>query len=66
MPFENGEPAGGYENFATGFWVGGTDRAEVWGRPCDVTVAPDGALSVVDDTGGTVWRVTYPGEESSP
>ncbi|MEO1235514.1 MAG: PQQ-dependent sugar dehydrogenase [Planctomycetota bacterium] len=59
VPFEDGEPKGGYENFATGFWVGGEDRAEVWGRPSDVEVAPDGSLIVVDDTGGTVWRITY-------
>ena len=60
--FENGEPTGEYVNFMTGFWVGGDDKAEVWGRPVDATVAPDGALFVVDDTGGTIWRVTYTGE----
>ena len=59
VPFTDGMPDGTYENFLTGFWSRGTDRAEVWGRPADVTVAPDGALYVVDDTGGTIWRVTY-------
>ena len=59
VPFEDGMPDGTYENFLTGFWSRGTDRAEVWGRPADVTVAPDGALFVVDDTGGTIWRITY-------
>jgi glucose/arabinose dehydrogenase len=43
----------------TGFWVEGDERALVWGRPADVALAPDGALFVVDDTGGTLWRVTY-------
>lgn len=62
VPFSDGMPDGTYENFLTGFWSRGTDRAEVWGRPADVTVAPDGALFVVDDTGGTIWRVTYDGE----
>lgn len=62
VPFSDGMPEGTYENFLTGFWARGTDRAEVWGRPADVTVAPDGALFVVDDTGGTIWRVTYDGE----
>ena len=62
MPFADGMPDGTYENFLTGFWSRGTDRAEVWGRPSDVTVAPDGALFVIDDTGGTIWRVTYDGE----
>ncbi|SPJ26366.1 PQQ-dependent sugar dehydrogenase [Palleronia abyssalis] len=59
VPFSDGMPEGTYENFLTGFWSRGTDRAEVWGRPADVTVAPDGALYVVDDTGGTIWRVAY-------
>jgi glucose/arabinose dehydrogenase len=30
----------------------------VWGRPADVTLAPDGTLFIVDDTGGTIWKVT--------
>lgn len=58
VKFEGGKPTGGYENFMTGFWVDGEDRAEVWGRPADVAQAPDGTLYVVDDTGGTIWRVT--------
>lgn len=60
--FENGRPTGEYINFMTGFWQGGTETAEVWGRPVDVEVGPDGALYVVDEPGGTVWRVTYTGE----
>lgn len=57
IPFENGKPTGTYENFVTGFWVSGDERAEVWGRPADIAQAPDGALFIVDDTGGTIWRV---------
>lgn len=59
VKFENNRPVGWYENFATGFWVDGEDKAEVWGRPADVAVAPDGALFIVDDTGGTIWRISY-------
>jgi glucose/arabinose dehydrogenase len=33
-----------------------SDR-DVWGRPAGVAVAADGALLVVDDGGGVVWRV---------
>lgn len=58
VPFENGRPTGGYDNFMTGFWASGDVKAEVWGRPTDVAMAADGAIFVVDDTGGTVWRVT--------
>jgi glucose/arabinose dehydrogenase len=51
----NGEPTGEYEDFATGFVV---NDASAWGRPVGVTVAPDGALYVSDDAGGTIWRIT--------
>ncbi|MGR3436785.1 MAG: PQQ-dependent sugar dehydrogenase [Shimia sp.] len=61
VPFEDGLPGDTYENFATGFWVSNDTRAEVWGRPSDVTFGPDGAMFIVDDTGKTVWRVTYDG-----
>ena len=59
VKFENGSPVSWYDNFMTGFWTEGDDKAVVWGRPVDVAVAPDGALLVIDDVGGTVWRVTY-------
>ena len=59
--FEDGRPTGEYENFATGFWRAGTDKAEVWGRPVDVATGPDGALFILDEPGGTLWRVTYEG-----
>jgi len=57
-----GWSAGGvYENFATGFWASGEQRAEVWGRPAALAVAKDGSLLVADDTGGTIWRISYKG-----
>lgn len=55
---EDGKPVGGYENFITG-WLTAPDSAQVWGRPVMVTVAPDGALLIVDDGGNKVWRVSY-------
>jgi glucose/arabinose dehydrogenase len=58
VKFEQGRPVGWYDNFMTGFWAEGQDPALVWGRPADVALAPDGTLYVVDDTGGTIWRVT--------
>jgi len=51
----DGVPTGEYEDFATGFVV---NDASAWGRPVGVTVAPDGALYVSDDAGGTIWRIT--------
>jgi glucose/arabinose dehydrogenase len=65
VPFKNGRPAGGYENFMTGFW-NGADKAgspaHVWGRPAGLAVAKDGSLLVADDAGKVVWRVSYAGK----
>jgi len=61
VPFKDGRPEGFYENFATGFWISGERRAEVWGRPAALAVAKDGSLLVADDTGGTIWRIAYTG-----
>lgn len=49
-----GVPTGQYQDFMTGMVL--SDR-DVWGRPAAVEVAADGALLVVDDGGGVVWRV---------
>jgi len=45
------------EDFASG-WLAGTRN---WGRPVDLTVAPDGALFLSDDGLGAVYRITYRG-----
>ncbi len=60
--FANGKPAGGYDDFVTGFWVSGTRPAQVWGRPAGLLVAKDGSLLIADDAGKTVWRVSYTGK----
>lgn len=44
--------------FATG-WLDEASQ-EAWGRPADVSVAPDGALLVSDDTAGALYRISYP------
>src|SRR5499427_5993871 len=61
--FKDGRPEGSYENFVTGFWVSGQHRAEVWGRPAALAVMKDGSLLIGDDTGGTIWRVSYTGSK---
>jgi glucose/arabinose dehydrogenase len=53
---DEGKPAGGYEDFMTGFVV---DNQHVWGRPAGITVTRDGALLVSDDANGTIYRVTH-------
>jgi glucose/arabinose dehydrogenase len=58
IPFKDGKPEGGYENFMTG-WVTDDAGREVWGRPVGLAVIRDGSLLVVDDGGNKIWRVTY-------
>jgi len=57
VPFKNGKPAGKLEDFLTGF-VSDESKSEVYGRPVDVAVAPDGSLLVADDVSSTIWRVS--------
>ncbi|HVT37302.1 MAG TPA: PQQ-dependent sugar dehydrogenase [Nevskiaceae bacterium] len=56
LPFAHGAPGGPPQDFATGFIADG-DKSEVYGRPADVAIAPDGALLIADDAGQTIWRV---------
>jgi glucose/arabinose dehydrogenase len=63
VPFKDGRPENYYENFVTGFWISGEQRAEVWGRPAALAVAKDGSLLIADDTGGTIWRIAYTGQK---
>jgi glucose/arabinose dehydrogenase len=44
-----------YEPFAEG-WLQGQ---QAWGRPADVSVGPDGALYVSDDSAGAIYRIRY-------
>jgi glucose/arabinose dehydrogenase len=57
---QTGRATGEYEDFLTGFVV---DDQSVWGRPVGVTVAPDGSLLVSDDGSGSIWRVSYEGNQ---
>ena len=56
VPFENGRPSGGMEEFLGGF-IADSATGEVWGRPVGLAVTPDGALLVADDAGNRIWRV---------
>lgn len=58
IPFRDGKPEGGYEDFLTG-WVPDPAKKEVWGRPVGLLVHNDGSLLITDDGGKKVWRVTY-------
>jgi glucose/arabinose dehydrogenase len=58
VPFKDGRPEGGYENFMVG-WVQDDLGKNVWGRPAGLTMLRDGSLLVVDDGSKKVWRVSY-------
>ena len=60
VPFRNGRPAAGYDDFVVGWMTDETSRT-VWGRPVDLLVLGDGSLLISDDGAGKVWRVTYSG-----
>jgi len=64
VPFENGKPKGEIQDFLTGF-IADEGASEVYGRPVDVAVLPDGSLLVTDDRGGKVWRVSVADNASS-
>jgi glucose/arabinose dehydrogenase len=61
LRFKDGKPVGGYENFATGFRLGATSPAKVWGRPTGIAIAKDGSLLIADDVGQTIWRIAWAG-----
>jgi glucose/arabinose dehydrogenase len=56
VPFADGRPSGGVQNFLTGFL---NARGQAQGRPVGVTADRTGALLVADDVGNIVWRVSY-------
>jgi len=58
IPFENGAPTAGPEDFLTGFMLD-PKKPEVWGRPVGLLQLPDGSLLVSDDGGGKIWRIAY-------
>jgi glucose/arabinose dehydrogenase len=62
-PFREGRPNGSWVTFADGFVPNpGTGRAaRGTKRPTGVAQGPDGSLFISDDTGGTIWKVTYRG-----
>jgi glucose/arabinose dehydrogenase len=57
VPFREGRPVGGYDDFVTGWMIDEASR-DVWGRPVGLLVAADGALLVADDGANLIWRVS--------
>jgi glucose/arabinose dehydrogenase len=62
-PFRFNRPVGTFTTFADGFNPSPAPGRATPGtrRPTGITQAPDGSLFVTDDTGGTIWKITYRG-----
>jgi len=54
VPFRNGRAVGPMQPVLTGFTEG---PGHVHGRPRALATARDGSVLVVDDKGGTIWRI---------
>ena len=60
IPFQQGRPASGPQDFMTG-WMLGEDKREVWGRPVGFLQMRDGSLLVSEEGNGTLYHVSYGG-----
>lgn len=62
-PFRFNRPVGTFTTFADGFNPNLAPGRATPGtkRPTGIAQAPDGSLFVTDDTGGTIWKITYRG-----
>jgi glucose/arabinose dehydrogenase len=64
VPMKNGKPSGKWVTFADNF-TGGPIKDNNPGnaryRPMGLAVGPGGALYVVDDVKGRIWRIAYKG-----
>ena len=55
----DGNKGTAYNTFASG-WLN-DESQEVWGRPVDVLVLPDGSILVSDDFANVIYRISYEG-----
>ncbi len=65
QPFENGQPSGKFQIFASGF-MGQTplmSPSDAAARPDGLAQAPDGSLYITESQHGKVWRVFYRGNK---
>jgi glucose/arabinose dehydrogenase len=60
-PFRLGRPSGSYTTFADGFNPTPEPGRASPGthRPVGLAQGPDGSIYISDDTGGTIWKVSY-------
>ncbi|HMB84258.1 MAG TPA: PQQ-dependent sugar dehydrogenase, partial [Terriglobales bacterium] len=54
------QPQGGAEDFITGWLAPGETKKGRWmGRPVGIVFGSDGSMSLSDDAGGVIYRITY-------
>jgi len=58
LRFQNGKLVPGFEDFVVG-WVPDRTQREVYGRPVATAVWTDGSLLIADESGRTIYRVSY-------
>jgi glucose/arabinose dehydrogenase len=57
---DKGQPQGGAEDFITGWLAPGETKKGRWmGRPVGIVFGSDGSMSLSDDAGGVIYRITY-------
>ncbi len=57
---DKGQPVGGAQDFITGWLARGETKKDRWmGRPVGIVFGADGSMYLSDDSGGTVYRITY-------
>jgi glucose/arabinose dehydrogenase len=66
VPFRSNRLAGNFMTFADGFNPTPAPGRAPPGtrRPTGLAQGPDGSLYITDDSGGTIWKVTYRGPGS--
>jgi glucose/arabinose dehydrogenase len=62
-PFRSNRLVGSFTTFADGFNPAPTAARAGSGthRPVGLAQGPDGSIYITDDAGGTIWKVSYPG-----
>jgi glucose/arabinose dehydrogenase len=63
QPFEDGQPSGDWQPFASGFAGEGEIESprDAEYRPTGLSVGPEGALYVADSMKGRIWKITHAG-----
>lgn len=65
QPMDGGQPSDKATVFADGFAGAIKTPSQAEHRPSGLAFAPDGSLYISDDIKGTIWHVTYSGDQNA-